>query len=80
MFTVYVCLFVDSVLSEPCYLSNVALHLFLQTEMTVEQIKDYLNGKISEQRVEEIWSNHGKLYHYQAYKSVLLSLYKGLSV
>ena len=54
-------------LSESCYLSSVALHLFLQMEMTVEHIQHYLNSKISEQSVGETWSNHGKLYHYQVY-------------
>ncbi|XP_076456011.1 uncharacterized protein LOC143290455 [Babylonia areolata] len=54
-----------TVLSEPNYLSCTALHLFLQTELTTQEIQDYMDGKIPEEKIQQMWTNHGKRYNYQ---------------
>ncbi|KAL8612939.1 hypothetical protein ACOMHN_001022 [Nucella lapillus] len=59
---------IHEVLSEPLYLSCTMLHLFLQTEMPLASIEDYLDGQLCDQRMEEIWANQGKLYTYMPHK------------
>ncbi|XP_070174615.1 sorting nexin-11-like isoform X2 [Littorina saxatilis] len=63
------------VLMDPAYLSHAGLHMFVQTQMSVEQIQDYLHGKVSEERIEEIWSYRGHLDAYGAQTCLLNSLH-----
>ncbi|XP_025082591.1 sorting nexin-11-like isoform X2 [Pomacea canaliculata] len=53
------------VVSHPMYLSSMALHLFLQTELPLAKIEEYLSGKMSEEELTSIWGNEGRLYDFQ---------------
>ncbi|KAK3588389.1 hypothetical protein CHS0354_024280 [Potamilus streckersoni] len=40
---------------EPMFISDTTVHLFLQTQLTCEEIEKYLKGEISEEYIQSFW-------------------------
>lgn len=51
--------FLNYLLSEKVFLSDTTMHLFLQTNLTIKEIKDYIEGKISAFSLDSLWKANG---------------------
>ncbi|XP_022287528.1 sorting nexin-10-like [Crassostrea virginica] len=51
--------YLNRLLQEDLYLSDEALHLFLQSNLTTAEIDQFLKGKISSEAIEELWKCKG---------------------
>lgn len=43
-------------------LSDAAFHLFLQTDLTTEEMNEYFEGRLSESFIENAWKNIGHVH------------------
>ena len=48
-----------SLLLEKVFLSDTTMHLFLQTNLTIKEMKDYIEGKISAFSLDSLWKANG---------------------
>ncbi|XP_048727909.1 sorting nexin-10-like [Ostrea edulis] len=51
--------YLKQLLQHGLYLSDVALHLFLQSNLTTAEIDKFLKGDISSEAIEELWKSKG---------------------
>lgn len=51
--------FLNSLLLEKVFLSDTTMHLFLQTNLSKKEIKDYIEGKISAMAIDSLWLANG---------------------
>ncbi|XP_063422994.1 sorting nexin-10B-like isoform X2 [Mytilus trossulus] len=51
--------FLNNLLLEKVFLSDTTMHLFLQTNLTIKEMKDYIEGKISAFSLESLWKANG---------------------
>ena len=49
----------DRLLQEDLFLSDEALHLFLQSNLTTAEIDQFLKGQIPSEAIEELWKCKG---------------------
>ncbi|BFZ22365.1 hypothetical protein BsWGS_25403 [Bradybaena similaris] len=54
--------YLNELLVTDTVLSDAAFHFFVQTDLTIEEIQEYLNGTLSENIVTEAWENAGHLH------------------
>ncbi|CAG5120960.1 unnamed protein product [Candidula unifasciata] len=54
--------YLNELLITDTVLSDAAFHFFVQTDLTTEEIQEYLNGTLSENIVAEAWENAGHLH------------------
>jgi hypothetical protein len=48
-----------SLLEENFFLSDTTMHLFLQTNLSIKEIKDHIEGKISAYSLDSLWKVNG---------------------
>ena len=48
-----------SLLAEKFFLSDTTMHLFLQTNLSIKEIKNYIEGKISAYSLDSLWKANG---------------------
>ncbi|ESO83504.1 hypothetical protein LOTGIDRAFT_204779 [Lottia gigantea] len=58
--------YLNRVQTECLYLSDVSYHLFVQTDLTTEDIDNYLQGRISDEQINQVWAAGGSnLIHFK---------------
>ncbi|XP_059154725.1 sorting nexin-11-like isoform X2 [Physella acuta] len=54
--------FLNELLVTDTVLSDAAFHLFLQTDLTTEEMDEYFEGRLSESFIENAWKNIGHVH------------------
>lgn len=51
--------FLNKIMEEKLYLSDTTFHLFLQTNLTIKEIKDYIEGHMTPYSIDSLWKAKG---------------------
>lgn len=51
--------FLNRLLAEKLYMSDAGVHLFIQTNLSCQDIDDFMSGKISAEAIDSVWKAHG---------------------
>lgn len=49
----------DRLVEEKYYLSDTTFHLFLQTNLTIKEIKEYIEGHMTTYPLDSLWKANG---------------------
>ncbi|XP_071156420.1 sorting nexin-10-like isoform X1 [Mytilus edulis] len=62
--------FLNNLLLEKVFLSDTTMHLFLQTNLTIKEMKDYIEGKISAFSLDSLWKANGVKENCREFRSL----------